>query len=213
MMRATGAKLRMLASDAVALLFVFLGVVCGGEVDECGDEDDMAPAAGLGSLRYTATLSGSRRGHSCARLEGMSASRSTRWQQSVDVQMERSSAQIRQQEGVRNSIRTIGDWEPSVLLLDFEFVPESLGLCVCAFSVHVCLFSVRRLDWCDIVLRYSVFGHHGPLQLLWRGRHASVVVPRGSVCAGGLRSYSLASTSLGTMGWLGGRVCDRCVTR
>jgi hypothetical protein len=42
MIRATGAKLRMLASEAVALLFVFLGVVCGGEVEECGEADDMA---------------------------------------------------------------------------------------------------------------------------------------------------------------------------
>lgn len=60
MMRATGAKLRMLASEAAAFWLVFLGVVCGGEVEECGDGDDMAGAAGLGSLRYAATLSGSR---------------------------------------------------------------------------------------------------------------------------------------------------------
>lgn len=101
MMRATGAKLRMLASDAIALLFVFSDAVCGGEVDECGDEDDMARAAGLPSLRYTAALSGSRRGHSCARLAGMSASRSARWEQSVDVQLERDGAQIKRREGVR----------------------------------------------------------------------------------------------------------------
>jgi hypothetical protein len=46
MMRATGAKLRMLASEAVALLTVVLGDVCGGDAEECGDEDDMALAAG-----------------------------------------------------------------------------------------------------------------------------------------------------------------------
>lgn len=46
MMRATGAKLRMLASEAVAWLTVVLGVVCGGDAEECGDEDDMALAAG-----------------------------------------------------------------------------------------------------------------------------------------------------------------------
>jgi hypothetical protein len=47
MMRATGAKLRMLASEAAAVLSVFLGVVCGGDAEECGDADDMAAAAGL----------------------------------------------------------------------------------------------------------------------------------------------------------------------
>jgi hypothetical protein len=56
MIRATGAKLRMLASEAVALVFVPLGVVCGGEVEECGDEDDMALAlAGLQGCRCSGT--------------------------------------------------------------------------------------------------------------------------------------------------------------
>jgi hypothetical protein len=36
----------MLASEAVALLTVVLGAVCGGEAEECGDEDDMVLAAG-----------------------------------------------------------------------------------------------------------------------------------------------------------------------
>ena len=54
MMRATGAKLRMLASDAAAALFAGLGVVCdGSELDEGGGEaDDMARAAGR---RFTGT--------------------------------------------------------------------------------------------------------------------------------------------------------------
>jgi hypothetical protein len=59
MIRATGAKLRMLASDVVALLSALLGVVCGGDVEVCGDEDDMD--AGRPLLRYPATLSGSLR--------------------------------------------------------------------------------------------------------------------------------------------------------
>jgi len=41
MIRATGAKLRMLASDTASLA-VFLGVVCEGDEDDCGVEwDDM----------------------------------------------------------------------------------------------------------------------------------------------------------------------------
>lgn len=43
MIRATRAKLRMLASDVV-LLFVLLGVDWGGEVEDCGEEDDMSAA-------------------------------------------------------------------------------------------------------------------------------------------------------------------------
>jgi len=54
MMRATGAKLRMLASEAVvAFWFVLLGVDCGGEVDECGEEDDMSQAARRPFSRHT----------------------------------------------------------------------------------------------------------------------------------------------------------------
>jgi hypothetical protein len=80
MMRATGAKLRMLASEAVALAFVPWGFVCGGEDEECGDGDDMALAAGLRLLRYRGALTGSallqsatdrRSNGSGARLEGM----------------------------------------------------------------------------------------------------------------------------------------------
>jgi hypothetical protein len=42
MIRATGAKLRMLASDAVLLFaFVLFGVDNGGEMDEWGEEDDI----------------------------------------------------------------------------------------------------------------------------------------------------------------------------
>lgn len=44
MIRATGAKLRMLAS-VEALLLVLLGVDCGGEVEDCGEEGNMLPAA------------------------------------------------------------------------------------------------------------------------------------------------------------------------
>jgi hypothetical protein len=54
-MRATGAKLRMLASEAEVLAPSF--GVCGGEVD-CGDADDMAPAAGPPFSRYTEALVG-----------------------------------------------------------------------------------------------------------------------------------------------------------
>jgi hypothetical protein len=39
----------MLASEAVALGCVPLGVVCGGEVEECGDEDDMALCRAAGA--------------------------------------------------------------------------------------------------------------------------------------------------------------------
>lgn len=57
--RATGAKLRMLASDRISLL-VFLGVFCGGDVDDCGEGDDMTLAAGRPFSRHTETLTGSR---------------------------------------------------------------------------------------------------------------------------------------------------------
>jgi hypothetical protein len=82
MMRATGAKLRMLASDAEPL-DVLLAADCGGEVEECGEEDDMTAAAGRPFSRHTKLLSGSPRGRlvirhgddSSARLEDMEASR------------------------------------------------------------------------------------------------------------------------------------------
>lgn len=54
MIRATGAKLRMLASDT-ALLLVLLDPFCGEEVDDRG-EDDMAAAAGRPFSRYTRML-------------------------------------------------------------------------------------------------------------------------------------------------------------
>src|ERR1700761_5537666 len=59
MIRATGAKLRMLASDA-ALLLVFLDVDWGGEVEDREDEDDMSLAARRPFLRHVESLSGSR---------------------------------------------------------------------------------------------------------------------------------------------------------
>ena len=59
MIRATGAKLRMLASDE-ALLFALFGVDCGGDVDECGEEDDMLLAARRPFFRHTETVSGPR---------------------------------------------------------------------------------------------------------------------------------------------------------
>lgn len=169
MMRATGAKLRMLASEAAALLFVPLGVVCGGEAEECGDEDDMAVAAGLrvaqvrGGCEWLASdgqSSGSTQRRLNARLEGKEASSgdasTCRW--------ERAARKSRGLGRARESIRTIGDWKPSILLLDFEFVPEALGLCVCAFSVHVCLVSVRRLSLHDHVVCLCIrLGLHGPL--------------------------------------------------
>ena len=99
--------------------------------------------------------------------------------------------------------RTIGDWKPSVLLLDFELVPESLRLCFLSFSIHMRLRIVRRLS--------SLF--HA--LLLWGGgRHVYSVGCRARnsirevVCAGALLCYSLASTSLEMLLWLGGRVCN-----
>lgn len=58
MMRATGAKLRMLASDA-ALLPVLFKPFGGGDVEDCGEEDDMAAAAGRAISRHRVALSGS----------------------------------------------------------------------------------------------------------------------------------------------------------
>jgi hypothetical protein len=59
MIRATGAKLRMLASEAVPLpVIVLFGVDCGGEVEDCGEEDDISQAARRPFLRHTEKLSG-----------------------------------------------------------------------------------------------------------------------------------------------------------
>jgi hypothetical protein len=89
------------------------------------------------------------------------------------VQMEKDGAhKSNNSRRARESIRTIGDWKPSILLLDFEFVPEALGLCVCAFSVHVLLVSVRRLALHDHVLCLCILlGLHAPLLVFGRGRH------------------------------------------
>jgi len=57
MIRATGAKLRMLASE-IQSLFVLLDVVCGGDVDDCGEWDDMTLAAGRPFSRHTEMLTG-----------------------------------------------------------------------------------------------------------------------------------------------------------
>jgi hypothetical protein len=169
MMRATGAKLRMLASEAVALLTVVLGAVCGGEAEECGDEDDMALAAG----RRAAQVRGGSEWLALG-LDAAIGEDGGIQERCVDVQMGERAAQIKQQTRARECIRTIGDWQPSVLLFDFKLVPEALGLCVCAFSVHVCLVSVRRLDLHDHVVCLCIrLGLHGPLQLLGCGRHAS----------------------------------------
>jgi len=168
MIRATGAKLRMLASDAVAAaLFVPLGVVCGGEVDERGDEDDMSRAAGRrlaqvhGDCEWLAANTRARDWQLC-RHPGPPVGSNP----STCREARRRANQRAEEWGQGEGIRTIGDWKPSVLLLDFEFVPEALGLCVCAFSIHVCLFSVRRLSGgrCDIV--FKVLGQKGPLHLL-----------------------------------------------
>lgn len=65
MIRATGAKLRMLASQAklereLFEVFVFFGVECGGEVDDGGEEDDMSLAARRPSFRHRESPTGSR---------------------------------------------------------------------------------------------------------------------------------------------------------
>jgi hypothetical protein len=53
-MRATGAKLRMLASEAVLqFAFVPAGVERGGEVEECGEEDDISQTARRTIFRHT----------------------------------------------------------------------------------------------------------------------------------------------------------------
>lgn len=59
MIRATGAKLRMLASEAEpGLVLELFGINCGGEVDECGGEGDMA-GLHVGEIsRYRRALSG-----------------------------------------------------------------------------------------------------------------------------------------------------------
>lgn len=59
MIRATGAKLRMLASEAALwVVFAFFGVACSGDDDEGGEDDDMAQAARRPNSRHSAQLSG-----------------------------------------------------------------------------------------------------------------------------------------------------------
>ena len=204
MIRATGAKLRMLASDTA--LLVLLDPFCGGEVDDCGDEDDMAAAAAAAAAaasrpfsRHTRILSGLRQkqqsvirtfDESSAQSQSKWASRDAERGQSVDVQMGQETVRKSKRRGkLGGRGRTICDWKPSVLFLDLEFVPESLRLCILSVPVHV-LLVVRRLRWFHTIL-------------LWRGgRHVYLAGCRGRfrlrecVCAGGLLSDLLASTSL-----------------
>lgn len=66
-------------------------------------------------------------------------------------------AQIKGAGNSKGNRRTVGDWKPSILLLDLEFVTY-LGCVLFCVPVHVRFF-VRRLDWFHTLL-------------LWgRGRH------------------------------------------
>lgn len=94
--------------------------------------------------------------------------------------------------GIGGIRRTIGDWEPSVLLLDFKLVPESLRLCFLSFSIHMRLRIVRRLSsWFHALLLWG-----GGRHVYSAGCRACDVLGE-AVCAGALLNYSLASTSLG----------------
>jgi hypothetical protein len=176
MIRATGAKLRMLASEAVQLfVFVPFGVESGGEMDECGEEDDISQAARRPFSRHAQDVSGwwqvelcvIRRRH--ARAQELSASRDARWSNASTCRLEQNGAQIKTTGGSKGNRRTIGDWKPSILLLDLEFVTYLSCVLFCV-PVHG-LFFVRRLDWFHTLL-------------LWgRGRHIIGCV-LGSVCAG-----------------------------
>lgn len=173
MIRATGAKLRMLASEAVLLFaFVLFGVERGGERDECGEEDDISQAARRPFSRHTADLTSCRVSvirRRDARVEELSASRDARWSNPSTCRWERNGAQIKTAGGSKGNRRTIGDWKPSVLLLDLEFVTYLSCVLLCV-PVHG-LFFVRRLDWFHTLL-------------LWgRGRHI-IGCLLGSVCAG-----------------------------
>lgn len=176
MIRATGAKLRMLASEAVLLFaFVLFGVDSGGEMDECGEEDDISQTARRPFSRHTKNLTGWRQiqlpviRRRDARVEELSASRDARWSNPSTCRLERNSAQIKTAGGSKGNKRTIGDWKPSVLLLDLEFVTYLSCVLLCV-PVHG-LFFVRRLDWFHALL-------------LWgRCRHI-IGCLLGSVCAG-----------------------------
>lgn len=160
MIRATGAKLRMLASDA-ALLLVLLAPFCGGDVDESG-EDDMAAAAGRAFARHTRTLSGWRQKQQRVmwRLDEASAQLQLQWASNDAARSNRSTCRweraVRKSKATRElgRRRTICYWEPSVLFLDLEFVPESLRLCILSVPVHM-LVVVRRLRWFHTVLLWG----------------------------------------------------------
>jgi hypothetical protein len=176
MIRATGAKLRMLASEAVLLFAcVLFGVERGGERDECGEEDDISQAARRPFSRHTADVTGWAQWQVAvirrrdARVEQLSASRDARWSNPSTCRLERNGAQIKTAGGSKGNRRTIGDWKPSILLLDLEFVTYLSCVLLCV-PVHG-LFFVRRLDWFHTLL-------------LWgRGRHI-IGCLLGSVCAG-----------------------------
>jgi hypothetical protein len=85
MMRATGAKLRMLASAAAEV--ADLGVVCGGEELDCGDADDMARLQGGRLLVHRLGTEVIRRADEAdARLAGMRASSEAVSGQADDLQ-------------------------------------------------------------------------------------------------------------------------------
>jgi hypothetical protein len=111
--------------------------------------------------------------------------------QSSDVQTGRRAALRANQSSGEDGgeVRTIGDWEPSVLFLDLEFVAESLRLCILSVPVHM-LVVVRRLRWFHTVLLRRG-GRH-----VYSGSCRGRFRRRGCVCAGGRRSDLLASTSL-----------------
>lgn len=176
MIRATGAKLRMLASEAVLLFAVVLfGVDSGGEIDECGEEDDISQAARRPFSRHTKNLTGWRQVQLCvirrrdARVEELSASRDARWSKPSTCRLERNGGQIKIAGGSKGNRRTIGDWKPSILLLDLEFVTYLSCVLLCV-PVHG-LFFVRRLDWFHTLL-------------LWGRRRHIIGCLLGSVCAG-----------------------------
>lgn len=104
-----------------------------------------------------------------ARVEELSASRDARWSNLSTCRLERNSAQIKLAGSSKGNKRTIGDWKPSVLLLDLEFVTYLSCVLLCV-PVHG-LFFVRRLDWFHTLLFWG------------RGRHI-IGCLLGSVCAG-----------------------------
>jgi hypothetical protein len=70
-------------------------------------------------------------------------------------------------------VRTIGNWQPSVLFLDLELVTKSLRLCILSVPVHM-LVVVRRLWWFHTVLLgrgrrhvYSARCRGGRMRVRW----------------------------------------------